>query len=232
MNAMVGIRRISWTATGVAMLLWLIFWVVYDIRFKPVINDYQKRQIEQNIKENFLNNRQSFDEFGVWCKQLGVLRNLEFEGNGIISFNVYDSLGNRAVSYENMILADEDTDIVFLESNELLVFSENGRFTCKNWSVEFRGHNSHYLVERLLAYNGIHIDQLNSLEQKLEDINCLGIDKSEDLIAIRYAGHIGEGFVYIIPLTDTLNVNNWNKLSDDFYWTYFRQSFSCKLTDW
>ncbi|MDP1816747.1 MAG: hypothetical protein Q8K92_20000 [Leadbetterella sp.] len=229
---MVGIKRSFWIAIGMATLLWLIIWFAYEFHFKYVINEYQKKQIAIDIQTNFWDKRQSFEELRDFSKKLGMLRNLEFEGNGNICFEVYDSLMNGNTTVANFIFAGEDSDIVFLENNEILSFSASGRFTCKDWRIEFLGDKSHYTVERLLAYNGNTIDELNQLEQKLEDINCEGFDKDKNAIAIRFAGHFGEGFEYIIPLTDTLNVENWNKLTDDFYWIHFSQPMFCGWTDW
>lgn len=156
---------------------------------------------------------------------------------GYVSFQVYDTLLDRT-SFDNNFISIGDnppfevSDIEFLDNNAIEVSSGEEVFTFENWVVDFYGKTNDPLVKELLAYNDITTDQLHQLRQKLDRIDCNGYDKNDSLITIRYVGHWGESYNYIIPLDIKFDNNNWNKLATNYYWEHCQNGLFCGWTDW
>lgn len=215
----------------------LIVWFFYDFHFKYVINEYQAKKIEKRLQDNFYNNQNSFKEILTFSKQFSKLENLEFKENGLVRFQVYDNSLDRTNYDPNFIIIGENSifevlDINFLENNDFEVILEDTVLSLENWIIDFEGKMSDPLIKKLLSYNEISLDQLQQLNKKLNQINCHGFDKNDNLITIRFIGHWGESFNYLIPLTDQTKRVVWNKLSDNYYWEHYRNPLFCDWTDW
>lgn len=220
----------KWTVLSI--LLGLIFWVAYDLHFKYVINDYQAKQIEEQLQENFHRNRDDFDKVVTFPNMFSV----EFRENEHISFQVYNTSLDR-FSIDNIIIIDNSSvldvkDIEFLDNNSTLVLSGEQTFTYDKWIIDFEGELNNPIVEKLLSYYNISPEELKELKKNLDKINCSAFDRNDSLISIRYAGHWGEGFNYLFPLTHKAENNNWKKLEDNYYWEYYQNDLFCDLTDW
>lgn len=222
---------------GLTTVFSLLLWFAYDFHFKYVINQYQARQIEKRLQDNFYNNQDSFDDMLTFSKQLSRLENVEFREKGEISFKVYDTLINRTTFNSNFISIGNNStfdvsDIEFLDSNAIEVFSEGRTLKVDNWGVDFEGKINDSIVKKLLAYNNISVNQLKQLKQKLGKIDCIGYDKNDSLLTIRYLGHWGESFNYLIPLTNKFDAQNLNKLAGNYYWEHYQNELFCEWTDW
>ena len=128
--------------------------------------------------------------------------------------------------------SDSIQDITFSDSNTLLVSYLDTSILLHNWVIDFDGNVHNPLVGKLLAYDNTTINQLKQLKPLLQKINCSHFDKDENLIRVRYAGHWGESFDYIIPITNTVNKGSLNNLSDNYYWEHRLSELFCGLTDW
>jgi len=228
-------NRIKWT--GLTILLGLILWFAYDFHFKFVINDFQANQIEKQLQDNFHENQDKFDDLLIFSKQIKRLESVEFRENGQINFQVYDTSLNRTSLDNNFISIGDNsifdvTDIEFLGNNSIEVFSGDQAFVYDNWIIDFEGEINNPLVNTLLSYNKINPAELKELKQKLYKIDCYGFGKNDSLITIRYTGHWGESFNYLIPITDKTHKADWNKLEDNYYWEHYRNGLFCGWTDW
>ena len=226
---------IKWT--GLTIVFGLILWIAYDFHFKFVINDYQARQIEKRLQDNFHDNRDRFNDLLTFSKQLSRLESVEFGENRQVSFQVYDTLLDRTTLENNFItIGDNSTvevsDIDFIDSNSIKVKSGDETFLFNNWIVDYEGELDSPIVKKILAYNNISIDQLKQLNQKLGNINCNGFHKTDSLITIRFVGHWGESFNYLFPLTKKPNNEYWNKLTANYYWEHYQNGLFCGWTDW
>lgn len=228
-------NRVKWA--GLTVLLGLMLWFAYDFHFKFVINAFQAKQIEKRLQENFHDNRIGFNELLTLSRQLNTLESVEFRENRKIHFQIYDSIQDRN-AFENDFISignnssSNVSDIQFKDNNNILVISDDQAFTSDSWTIDFQGEIGNPLVEKLLSYNNISLEQLKELEEKLGKINCQGFDKTDSLITIRFAGHWGESFNYLFPLTDKSDNKQWNKLADNFYWGHYQNGLFCGWTDW
>ncbi|MGB5927073.1 MAG: hypothetical protein WBH03_02810 [Cyclobacteriaceae bacterium] len=223
-------NSIKWI--GLTTLLGSILWFAYDLHFKFVINDYQAKQIERRLQENFHKNRDDFDKLLIFSKVFHI----ELRENGQISFQVYDTSLDRK-SIDNYINIDDSSifdvkDIEFSDHNSTLVLSGEQTLTFDKWIIDFEGEMNNPIVEKLLSYNKISTEELKELKKNLEKINCSAFDRNDSLITIRYEGHWGESFNYLFPLTHKAENNNWNKLEDNYYWEYYQNALFCGWTDW
>ena len=215
----------------------MILWFAYDFHFKFVINDYQAKQIEKRLQDNFYKNQDKFGDLLTFSKQINRLESVEFTENGQISFQVYDTSLDRN-SLDNYFISIGDnatfdvTDIEFVDNNSIEVFSGDQAFVYDNWIIDFKGETNNPLVNKLLSYNKINPAELKELKQKLDKIDCDGYDKNDSLITIRYMGHWGESFNYLIPITQRVNNEDWNKLEGNYYWEHYHNGLFCGWTDW
>ncbi len=230
--------RTNWIKwLGLIILLGLIIWFFYDNFLKFEINNYQAKQIEKRLQKNFKENQDDFQDLMNYSKHFPILENLVFGDNEFISFQVYDSLVDIRKNDHIFIMTGEKADyhiqdIKFLDGNTISVLFDDQQITHKNWTIDFQGKMTEQIVEKLLFYNNISIDQLENLKQKLDKINCSGFNKNKNSITIRYIGHWGESFNYIIPLRDSIDKDSWNKLDDNYYWEHYVNGLFCGWTDW
>ncbi|WP_417590414.1 hypothetical protein [Owenweeksia hongkongensis] len=228
-------NRVKWL--GLTVLLGLILWFAYDLHFKYLINDYQARQIEKRLQQNFHDNRDSFNELLTFSRQLSTIKSLEFRENGQIYFQIYDTIQDRK-AFDNDFISignnssTEVLDIQFKGNNTILVISEDQDFLSKSWIIDYEGDIGNPIVEKLLSYNNISLEQLKELDKKLDKANCQGLDKNDSLITIQFVGHWGESFNYLFPLTNKSDSKQWHKLEDNYYWEHYQNGLFCGWTDW
>jgi len=218
-------------------MLVLLLWFAYDFHFKYIINDYQARQIEKRLQQNFHNNRDSFQDLIAFSQNFSRLEGVEFRNNGQIRFQVYDTLLDREALDNNFIsIGDNPTfeisNLEFVDSNAVEVTSGDQTFQLNNWILDFEGDISHVMVNKLLSYNNANTDLLEQLKQKLDNVNCFAYDHNDSLLTIRYVGHWGEGFNYLFPFTHNAEKTHWNELIDNFYWEHYQHDLFCGWTDW
>jgi len=215
----------------------LTLWLSYDFHLKYVINNYQEKRIEKQLQVNFKSHLEDFEDLVTFSRELGTLENLEFYKTGIIRFDLRDSLLiDSLLSDTNIINVDDDElDVIenlrFTDST-LFIKSSESESTYKNWMIWYRGRIDNPSVEKLLAYNQITLEQLSQLKNKLDKIKCEAFSKTDSLLTIRYAGHSGECFNYIVPLKPIKISDEWVKLADNYYWEHYRNGLFCGWSDW
>ncbi len=222
---------------GLATLIGAVLWFVYDVHFKFVINSYQAKQIEKQLEENFRNKKDGFNDFFALTQGIGILENVTFGEDEKVNFQF--DIGSFDGGYEerfSIILGDEIycgiQDIVFSDSNRIFLYLEDTVVSKENCTIFFRGTKQDPFIEKLLAYSGTSLQQLNVIEQKLKEINCIGFGKNRNLLTIRYRGHWGESYNYVRPLKEGLIPGNSYQLENNFYWEHFEFGLFCGWTDW
>ena len=230
------------------LLLIFASYFAYDFHFKYVINDYQAKQIEQDIQENFRSNKKLFQKLIANSREFGDVERLEFLDDNSISFQLYDSVSDRTESgfIPSLSLGkakppgigtffqESVQGIEFSDSSTLSVYIADTVIVLNKWLIFFDGKKSNPLVEKLLSYNGVSPAQLQKIEEDLKAVNCSVYDKRRGLLSLRFVGHWGEGFEYIIKTDSTKNVNHLEtqKLDDNIYWNYYQIGIFCGWTDW
>lgn len=222
------------------ILLALALFISYEVYFKFVINDFQIKQIEKELQLNFQKNQEQFHEFVNYSKGIGRIENLEFFGKKGVRFQISDSLllsKKETWAESNFIQVGNDIeivtkDILFSDTNSITITTAYGVLSLGNWVIDFDGKITDSIVVKILSYNNIRLEELKGIQQKMEKVNCIAFDKNENLLTLRYKGHWGESFNYQIPLKDSVYLENWNKLSDNFYWEHYHEELFCGWTDW
>ncbi len=231
-----GFKR--WVRGLIVISLVALLWFFYDLYLKYEINDYKASLIEEDIQNNFYNNQQRFNDLISFSKGLKVLENLQFEPNGYISFQLYDSLADRSnVDLINNILVMEKSeyyveDLNILENNQVKTFFGGQTRTDDNWLIEFRGKMNHHILPKLLDYHKVSVEEVRQLRKMVEDLDCAAICNYKDVLEIRYRGHFFENFSYKIPFSDTVSTGSWNPISNGVYWEYYRSGIYCGWTKW
>lgn len=232
----IGLRRWFWGV--LAIIVVALLWLFYDMHLKYEINDYRASLIEEEIVDNYFKNQHRFSDLISFSKGLGNLERLQFEPDGYISFQLYDSAVDRSnVNYINNILIMEGSDyyvedLSILHNNQVKTFFGGQTRTVENWMIEFRGEINHHTLPELLTYHKISLDDVKELKKMVEELDCSAISNYNDLLEIRYRGHLFENFSYKIPLSDTVSTGSWNPISNGVYWEYYRSEIYCGWTKW
>lgn len=226
----------KWFLIGILSVL--ILFVSYDVYFKYKINYLQEKQIEQSIQANYWDNQINFQELINYSKTIEEISDLEFFENEFIHFQIYDSVSYDLNRMSNLIELGKDAynvyakDIVFSDTNSIIVIAEEGKQVLENWAISFKGKMTDSIVIKILSYNRIGLEELKQIRQRMEKVNCNAFNKNENLLTLRYKGHWGESFNYQIPLRDSVHMESWNKLSDNYYWEHHQEELFCGWTDW
>jgi hypothetical protein len=223
---------------AIAILSGFVIWVSYDFYFKFIINDIQANRIEKRMQKNFEKNKDLFTEFLAFTDSFDQNIEIHFLPNEEVQFYLQDSLFDKTENKEFLSLGKHSyfniNYVKLLDSNEIEYSfeSQESEILKQNWSIEYRGKFQNKHFKELLRYNNISESEIKEIELALNKIECIGLNKTDSLITIRYLGHWGESFDYLIPLTNKIDTDNWNKISTQFYSHHCKNDLFCGWTDW
>lgn len=244
-----------WLSRTFRILLFCFLLItVHELLLKFIIFDFHAWRVEQHLIKDFHKNREQLDDLVHYAKQLKTLNHFEIIDKDRIRFTVYDSLTDKtdenAYSHNNFVnlgsfpystihsIQLQDSNFVLDYSYDIIpdsikIHKRDTLIIERNWAVSFIGSIKDPLVENLLSYNKIPLNQIDLLIQKLDSLKLKGIDNTENNISLTYAANWGEKFEYFIPLNDKDSSQvNMHKLADNYYWLNYQYTLVCGIMDW
>ena len=76
----------------------LIFWVAYELFFEDIIYEYNAKQTEEELQENYFKKQVEFKKFLVFSKSLPNIDNIIFNSN-TVDVHITDSLYNMDINF-------------------------------------------------------------------------------------------------------------------------------------
>lgn len=221
------------------LLIGIIIWIAYDIHFKHVINNYQGRQIEKQLKKDFVKNSKGFEMISKYQSEFGNIWDLQFsKTDDYIRFEIKSDSFSTDIYNWNRISAGETTkgDVKFLgvtKEDSILTKFNNEQFTVgKPWVISFHGKKSNPDLKPILSLGNISLENFNTIEKLLKETNSIAFEKNDSTIMLRYAGHRGESYNYVTAVKNISPKENWNKLSEKWYSFHYKSPLFCGYTDW
>jgi hypothetical protein len=127
---------------------------------------------------------------------------------------------------------DSSFHVSFKDRDTILIQWIDTTLSTSDWYLSFEGDINNPWLNTMLSLNDLRKDWVNDLIINLKDLNCIGVDKNEDEIRIRYRGHYGESFDYVVLLNDKNDSIKLNHLSNEYYWQHREWELFCGWTDW
>lgn len=219
------VKRITLVLIGLILLFWMgLNWIENAIYEGEI--QHERDNIEGSIKYNFREYPKAFERLYKLTKDFPEIQQLRFFDDGRVSFYLKHCLERKeADDYCFLLEIKDSTKVKFdILDHEFLVYDLNGRnINTDSWTIFFTGRLNHPNLPAL--YDQLNMDENKLLELKnaLAETNVdvhemtLGYTKTKSMAVFGIYSML-TSMDYIIPLNDNVDVRDYSKLNDHYYY--------------
>jgi hypothetical protein len=182
----------------------------------------EERAVESAINYRFKAYNGAFNKLYELSLSFPNVFQLQFYRDGQIAFYVKHCSENMPCS---VLELDDTTNTSFeITNDERLISQINERLiNTSNWAIKFKGSRDHPALDQIFNYWGITVNDIEELELALDEANVDvheytgGFSKNNSMVVFGVYSML-TWLDYIIPLHNDVDVSDYTKLSDKYYY--------------